>query len=202
MPKPFFAFILRYRYAIIFPVAVIEGPIVTMLSGFLVSLGYLSLIPTYILLLSGDLISDSLFYLLGRFGRDFLARMKSVRLSEERLEKLEEHYENHPRKTIIVAKISYGVGSFFLAAAGASKMAYGKFFEYVSIPNAVRTLVLLLVGFYFGSAWRHFGIYLRDYAIMAALLLALGYFIWFSFRKREAKFIERAIVKAGKKPFS
>ncbi len=150
MPRYFFRFLIQYKYAIIFPIAVVEGPVITMFSGFLVSLGYLSLVPTYFLLLFGDLISDSFFYLLGRFGRDFLSRRKFFRESERRLERVEEHYKKHPRKTIIVAKASYGVGSFFLAAAGAGKMGYGTFLEYILVPNAVRTLALLLIGFYFG----------------------------------------------------
>ena len=160
----------------IFPIATLEGPIITMVSGFLISLGILSFIPTLLVVFAGDLISDSFYYALGRRGRRFVERIKFLRVSPERLEKVEQHFEKHPGKTFLVSKASYGVGSLFLIAAGVSKMTYQKFLEYITPMNAVRSTILLLIGYYLGRAVRHSGTYLEYYTLGVIILLPIGYY--------------------------
>ena len=78
---------------------------------------------------------------------------------------------------MLVSKASYGVGSFFLIAAGVSKMAYQKFLEYITPMNAVRSTVLLLIGYYLGRAVRHSGTYLEYYTLGVIIILPIGYYI-------------------------
>ena len=161
----------------ILPVATIEGPIITMVSGFLISLGVLSFVPTFLVVFAGDMISDSFYFTLGARGRKFLERITFLKISEARLQKIEHHYEKHPGKTFLISKASYGVGSLFLIAAGASKMAYQTFLEYITPMNAVRSTILLLIGYFLGKAVRNSGIYLGYYTIGVIILLQIGYYI-------------------------
>ena len=82
----------HYGYAVLFPLAVIEGPAVSVLAGFAVSLGYLNGIAVFLVLLLGDVVGDALHYALGRWGRkSFIERWgKYVGLNYERVMKLEE----------------------------------------------------------------------------------------------------------------
>jgi membrane protein DedA with SNARE-associated domain len=162
---------------VIFPIATIEGPIITMVSGFLISLGILSFIPTFLVVFAGDMISDSFYFVLGARGRKFVERITFLRITEARLAKIEKHYEKYPGKTFLVSKASYGVGSLFLVAAGASKMAYQKFLEYITPMNAVRSTILLLIGYYLGRAVRYSGTYLEYYTLAVIILLPIGYYI-------------------------
>jgi membrane protein DedA with SNARE-associated domain len=175
--RQLFRFLIQYKYALIFPIATLEGPIITLVSGFLISLGILSFIPTLLVVFAGDLISDSFYYSLGKRGRSFVERIKFLRISEARLEKVEKHFEKYPGKTFIVSKMSYGVGSLFLVAAGVSKMSYQKFLEYITPMNAVRSTILLLIGYYLGKAVRYSGTYLAWYTGAVIILLPLGYYI-------------------------
>jgi membrane protein DedA with SNARE-associated domain len=175
--RQLFRFLIKYKYAVIFPIATLEGPVITLVSGFLVSLGILSFIPTFLVVFAGDIISDSFYYALGRRGRRFVERIKFLHLSPARLEKVEKHFEKHPGKTFMVSKVSYGVGSLFLVAAGISKMSYQKFLEYITPMNAVRSCALLLIGYYLGKAVRYSGTYLAYYTIGVLILLPVGYYI-------------------------
>jgi membrane protein DedA with SNARE-associated domain len=148
-----------------------------MISGFLISLGVLSFIPTFLVVFAGDMISDSFYFWLGARGRRFLERIKFLRITEARLAKLEKHYETHPGKTFLISKASYGVGSLFLIAAGASKMVYQKFLEYITPMNAVRSTILLLIGYFLGRAVRYSGTYLEWYTVGVIVLLPIGYYI-------------------------
>lgn len=177
MSRQLFRFLIQYKYALIFPIATLEGPIITLVSGFLISTGILSPIPTFLVVFAGDLISDSFYFWLGSRGRDFVERIKLLRISPARLEKVEQHYEKHPGKTFMVSKASYGVGSLFLVAAGASKMAYQKFLEYITPMNAVRSATLLLIGYFLGHAVRYSGTYLAWYTGAVIIILPIGYYI-------------------------
>jgi membrane protein DedA with SNARE-associated domain len=104
-------------------------------------------------------------------------RIKILRITPARLEKVEQHFEKHPGKTLLVSKASYGVGSLFLIAAGVSKMTYQKFLEYITPMNAVRSTLLLLIGYYLGKAVRYSDTYLAYYTVAVIILLPLGYYI-------------------------
>ena len=177
MSRQLFRFLIQYKYALIFPIATIEGPIITLVSGFLISIGILSPVPTFLVVFAGDLISDSFYFWLGSRGRHFVERIKFLHVSPARLEKVEQHFEKHPGKTLIVSKASYGVGSLFLVAAGASKMAYQKFLEYITPMNALRSTILLLIGYFLGRAVRHADVYLEYYTLAVIIILPIGYYI-------------------------
>ena len=85
--------------------------------------------------------------------------------------------KNIPGRHLIISKASYGVGSLFLIAAGVSKMAYQKFLEYITPLNAIRSTILLLIGYYLGRAVRHSGTYLEYYTLGVIILLPIGYYI-------------------------
>jgi len=177
-------FFIKYKYEAIFPVAVAEGPIITIISGFLVSRGDLSLFPSLLVVFLGDVFSDSAFYLAGKGGRHIIKYLKFLHISEERLERLENQFKSAPWKTMIVAKISYGLGTVFMIASGASRMSFKKFLEYILSLDFVRSSILLAIGFYFGRAAVHFGPkYLQYYIIAVIVLIPLGYLIYRKFRK-------------------
>src|ERR1700743_2846911 len=58
----------RYGYAVILPIAVIEGPAMAMVAGALAAAGELNPYSACILLILADLVGDALYYGLGRFG--------------------------------------------------------------------------------------------------------------------------------------
>ena len=54
-------FFIKYKYQAIFPIAVMEGPIISIISGFLVSRGRLSLLPALLVVFFGDVVSAKPF---------------------------------------------------------------------------------------------------------------------------------------------
>ncbi len=169
-------FFIKYKYQAIFPIAVVEGPIISIISGFLVSRGQLSLLPALFVVFFGDLISDIVFYMVGRGGRHALQHVKFLRVTDEHLEKIENRYHLHPWKTMIVAKVAYGLGSAFMFAAGAVRMSWGRFLEYVVSLNFIRSAVLLYIGYYFGKAALRYGpTYLWYYTLGVLIIVPTLY---------------------------
>lgn len=183
LPQEVLDFLVLYRYAIIFPLAIAEGPLTTVLGGVLVSLGCLDFAPVLAIVIAGDIIADIVYYFLGRSGRDIIHKIKFIKIPEERIKHLEDHYINHPWKTMIVGKLSYGLGAIFLVASGAARMPFRKFMELIASLTIIKSSLLLLAGYYFGKASIYLTGYLRYYSLAIVSVLIIGYIV---FKKMKA----------------
>jgi len=181
-PAQIIALFIHYKYLILFPVVVVEGPIATIIAGFLTSMGYFNFLLAYVLVVIADIIGDVLYYFIGRYGREkFIKRWGHLLgLGWERVEKLEKHFKEHAGKTLVLGKLSHGVGGYVLVAAGIAKYPLKDFVKFNLIATWPKSLFLFLIGFYFGESYTKIAKYL-DYTafgtIAIALLLILVYLI-------------------------
>jgi membrane protein DedA with SNARE-associated domain len=184
-------FLAHYKYFAIFPVAVIEGPIITIITGFLVSRGVFSFLGGFLVVFLGDAISDTVYYYIGKGGRKYIHKFRFLGITDERVAKVEDQYERAPWKTMIVAKISYGLGSVFMVASGVSKMSFNRFLLFMGVLNAARSLGLMLLGFYFGRiALRFSQKYLGYYTIVIILVVPLVYLLFKKWKKKQLPVLE------------
>ena len=51
---------------------VIEGPIITILSGFLISSGHLNAIAAFLMIIAGELTGDTIYYKIGNMSKGHL----------------------------------------------------------------------------------------------------------------------------------
>ena len=172
----------QYRYAILFPLVVVEGPITTVAAGFLASLGYMRVWLALAVIVAGDVGGDMLYYALGRYGgRRVIDRWGHyVGATSERVMHVERHFERHAGKTLMLGKLSHGVGGIFLLAAGVAKMPFGRFSWYTFLATLPKSALLILIGFYFGQSYERITKYADFSAIgvvAIAVLLVIGYFI-------------------------
>src|SRR5450432_4605817 len=58
----------QYKYLLLFPLAIVEGPIIAVIAGFLCINGFLNLFIVYPIIVAGDLIGDTICYFLGLWG--------------------------------------------------------------------------------------------------------------------------------------
>lgn len=146
--------LIDFRYLVLFPIVVLEGPIITVIAGFLASLGKLNLFIAYFVVVFGDLTGDSIYYVIGRFGKETIISRwgKMFGLSDERIYNLEKHFENNGGKTMLLGKLSHGVGAAFLVAAGIAKMPFRRFFWYNFLGTLPKSLFLIVIGYYYGQA--------------------------------------------------
>lgn len=173
-----FLWILQYKYLVIFPFSVFEGPIITIISGFLASAGMLNFWVVYAVVVGGDLFSDNMYYVMGRFGRQkFIDKYgKYFGLHPERVAKMELHFQNHPWKIFTFGKFAHGTGSIILVAAGISRVPYFKFIGYNIPTTLLNSMLMLVIGFYFGHAYKTIDTYLGYYVIGVLILVLIAYF--------------------------
>jgi membrane protein DedA with SNARE-associated domain len=169
------ALLATYKYILLFPISIVEGPIVSVIAGLLCSTGVLSLPVVYAVLIAGDMVGDTLYYSIGRWGgRPFIKKWGYIfGLHENRVIAMENHFKNHPGKTLLVGK-TQAIGGLFLAAAGLSKMSYPLFMWFNLIGTTVKSLILLLIGYSIGHAYKLIDKYLGYYAIIASVIFMAG----------------------------
>jgi len=184
----------KFKYFLLFPIVVIEGPIITVIAGYLSQQKILNFFIAYIVVIISDLVGDALYYTMGRWGRNGLIDKwgKYIGLSRERISSLDIHFEKHSGKTILLSKLAHGVGAIILVAAGASGMPFGKFIFYNFVGSIPKSLALMIVGYFFGHAYNKINEYFDSagLAILGITILAIIiYFINRSLKKKlEKKF--------------
>lgn len=180
--------LLVYKYFFLFPVAVLEGPIISVIGGFLVAGGVFHFWITYAVLIAGDIVGDTFYYLIGYWGRAGLINRWGhlIGLTPERLHTIEKHFHHHAGKTLLGGKFSQVAGGGILVAAGAAKMRYSKFIGYNLIATIPKSFALLLLGYYFGEAYAQIDKYFSYAAWALGGALILGVLIyWFIKRKKK-----------------
>jgi membrane protein DedA with SNARE-associated domain len=184
--------LLQYRYAILFPLVIIEGPIVTVLAGFLASLGQMNFWICFPLVVVGDVIGDVFMYAQGRWGGKPAVEKwgHHFGIKPEIIGRLEEHFKKHPGKTLIFGKISHFFGGPVLIAAGMARVKISQFLWFNILGTIPKSLFLLLVGFYFGEAYARFDKFLTFAGWAAASLVVLGIAVYFIVSKVSKKYLK------------
>ncbi len=173
------------KYLIIFVLAVIEGPVLTMLCGFLVLLGEVNPFIAFVFILLGDLVGDSLYYLLGKWSRarKSLKLMRFLGITRARLQLIEQHFKKKPIKIMALGKAAHGIGPVALIAAGLAHFPYGEFLLVNLVLTAIKSFVLMLVGYYSGHAYSQVSSALDWVAFAAITAFLIMYFVFLYFTK-------------------
>jgi len=186
-----------YKYLILFPIVVVEGPIITVIAGFLTSLGFFNFSLAYAVIVVGDITGDSLYYALAYHGRYRLIDRWGhyIGLTVERVQKFEHYFEDHSARLIIFGKFAYALEVPFLIGAGLAKVPYRKFLLYTLLPSLPKSLLFLLIGYYFGRSYAKISTYL-DYTALGTIALALVLVaVYFIVKKISKKYSNKNIPK-------
>jgi membrane protein DedA with SNARE-associated domain len=193
-PEHITALLLEYRYWVLIPLTFIEGPIIAFVAGTLASTGFFNLYFLGALFFVRDVGLDLVYYAIGHYGGKtrFAKRMLTrLHIDSEHLGHVRELWQTHPGKTMFVGKISYGVASAFIVVAGMVKMPLRQFVLWGSVVAVAQYGGLLLLGYFFGSA---FGASIEkilhsiEYVLLGFAVVVGGYYI-FTFYLRE-KFLK------------
>jgi len=184
-----FVLLLAYRYWILFPLALVEGPVVSIIAGLLVAHGTFALLPTFIIIFLGDSIPDALFYVIGRLSHrgNFLKRFgHRFGITEHRLAAMERLWQHHTAKSVMLSKWAYGLSTPLLLSAGLVRLPARKYFSYVVPLAMAQSAALLAIGYYFGSSYQIISKYIEGAGWIISAGVAVFLFIYF-FASRYAK---------------
>lgn len=188
-PQDLLSILEHYKYWLVFPIAVFEGPIISVISGFLVHLKHFNIYIIYPLLIIADLVGDSLYYLIGRFGGRSITFKKFGKYfgyNDEYERYIEEHFVKHPAKTLLSAKFTHGLGGTVQATAGIARMDYFQFIKWNLIGQVPKSLVLIIIGYYLGESYEKINGYL-EYIALFTISIFVFIVLYFLVSKRLKK---------------
>lgn len=182
--------ILDYRYWILIPLSLIEGPVVAFIAGTLAATGFFSFPILAVLFFIRDLGMDLVCYAIGHYGgRTKLAErmLAKLEITPDHLDHVRGIWARRPGLTMFVGKLSYGISAAFIVAAGMIHMPLKKFIYYGSIIAVAQYGTLLLLGYFLGVGVGGSMVRIIEnvqYVILFATVAISGYYI-FTWRMRK-----------------
>lgn len=166
--------------AILLPLSILEGPIVTVLAGYAAKLGIFRVAVAFTIVVLGDIVGDSMLYLLGRRGlrripERWLARLGLV---PDRLAALTEHFATQGGRTLILGKITHSAGAAVLVAAGLARMPFWQFLWYNLLGTLPKSAVFLALGYVLGEAATRLGPTIAEGSMVLLVVIAVGGAAW------------------------
>jgi len=179
------AFLAAHGLALLLPLSIIEGPLVSLLAGVLCAQGVLAWQWVLPLLVLGDLLGDLLYYAIGRFSHGGLHRLAiRLRLPVQRGEAWADRVAAHATRMLLIGKWTHVIGALVLIAAGAARIGLARFLIINLLATVPKSALLLGAGAALGA---HAGTILQQFGyVMPALLLAGALALWIVFRRRHA----------------
>jgi membrane-associated protein len=162
--------LIAYGSALILPLAVIEGPLVSIAAGFLSASGYFDWALALFLLICGDLIGDVVYYWIGRTGRTpMVGLLRRLGVSSTVTPEMQRHLTEHSTKMLFIGKWTQSIGIVVLIGSGMLRLPLSRFILVNLVATVPKSLVLFGLG-YFAS---HYYMDLAQHAVITTLTLAL-----------------------------
>jgi len=144
------AYIIHFGYIIILLATFFAGEAILVLAGFLAHNGYLSFRLVVLVAFSGSLVSDQLYYFLGRSkGLAYLDKYPSLKKKSERIRALMHRHQN---LVIILFRFVYGIRSITPFIVGVSNVPPLKFLLLNAFGALTWAFTLTSLGYVFGHA--------------------------------------------------
>ncbi len=167
--------LIKFKYLILLPIIIIEGPFATVISGFLIATGVFNVFIAYPIIILGDVISDSIFYFVGRLSHNSITKwILYFGVTSENLENAKKYFNKKSTRAIVASKFIHGIGVSGLMVSGMLKIPFLKYLRVCLITDILQFGVLLAIGYFFGQAYARIGIYLNDYAKIMSVLAVVA----------------------------
>jgi membrane-associated protein len=127
------------------------GDTLLLSAGIFVATGKLSLITVIPVIALAAIAGDNVGYHIGkRYGRRLFRKPDGILFRQQYVAQAEVFYEKHGNKAVLLAHFVPIVRTFAPAVAGVARMNYKKYVLYDAIGDTAWTIILTLIGYWFG----------------------------------------------------
>ncbi len=173
-------------YLLVFIIGIIEGPIITILAGFLAAQHYFSMYALFLLFIVADFVGDIPYYAIGKYaGSRWIKKWAGwFGIDEAQMETVAADFNKHDIKLLLFAK-TQAIGGIFLAAAGFARMNFWRFSIINALGDVIKVPAFLVIGYYFGYPYMSIDGYIGKIAVISTALVVVA--SMFLFRKVYSK---------------
>jgi len=169
----------------------VPGETILLIAGYFASTGEFNIALVMIIAASGAIVGDNIGFAIGHhYGRGFLLRVgRFFFLTPKRLAHMENYFESHGNKTILVARFITGLRVFAALLAGASRKMPWRVFVLYNMAGAVLwSVVITTLGYLFGASLPLLVKWVgRSGTILLIAAVVIGVIVWRVRRHRASK---------------
>jgi membrane-associated protein len=169
--------VIQHGYPLLFIIMLIEGPVITAAAAFAAALHYMNIWIVLLISVLANFIPDIAYYAIGYWGRETFVNKYGhyLGITPEHVARVEKLAGEHSGKSLFIIKMVPFLATPGLILVGATKMEIKKYALWsiaIIIPSS---LLYLIIGYYFGTAYVTIDKYLHlgGYLIAAALVIIL-----------------------------
>lgn len=177
-----FPFVFAHKNWFLFIGSAVEGLNVMILGGFLISVNSIRFLPTFLILLSGDMLNGYAWYAVGYYAGskpiDKWGRSKPR--SKKIIDKVQAYFERYSGKALVITRFTFSLTIATLIMAGSLKYNLRKFAWYNFVGAVLWVMVTLFIGYFFGQSYKFFFVYLANFTYALVFLggaIAIVYII-------------------------
>lgn len=158
-----------WSYILLAILVMVEGPVATLAGAVACSAGLMKPIWVFTAAAGGNLLADSLWYVLGYMGKlEWLERYgKWFGLRQSMIYRFTRDIQKHAVKLLVVAKLTMGLVIPTLVAIGLARVSVRRWGFWLVLAETLWTGTLLFLGY-------HFGVYLQTLERGVELIALVG----------------------------
>lgn len=178
-----------YGLLILAPLAVLEGPVVSVVSGYLARLGLVGLPLVFGVLVLADLAGDLLLYGLGRQGRAGVALPWLARfgVTRRRLARTLRAFRKNDARILVLGKLTHSAGFAVLLAAGMARMPVLRFLMLNLLATLPKVAICLALGWWLGAVSDRVGNWMMGLTALVVVCLLVFAAFHFNSRRRSER---------------
>jgi membrane protein DedA with SNARE-associated domain len=168
----------------------VPGETILLIAGYFASTGKFHLGLVMLVAATGAVIGDNIGFAIGHhFGRNVLLRVgRFFFLTPKRFEYMENYFERHGNKTILVARFITGLRVFAALLAGASKMPWRVFIVFNVAGAVLWSVVITTLGYLFGQSLPLLVKWVgRSGTVLLISAIVIGIIVWRVRKHRQGK---------------
>ena len=165
-------FLIEHGGALILPLSVIEGPVVSIVTGFLSAQGYFTWYWAFCLLVCGDLIGDMIYYWVGISGGTSLLRLcRWFGLRGTVSPELRRDLKQNATRMLLIGKWTHSIGCLVLIGSGMLRLPLPRFLLVNLLATIPKSAVLLGLGYFAGE---NYPLLEQHYVLATVTLCVVG----------------------------
>jgi membrane protein DedA with SNARE-associated domain len=160
----------------------VPGETILLVAGYFASTGEFNIALVMMIAASGAVVGDNIGFAIGHhYGRSFLLRVgRFFFLTPKRLAYMENYFERHGNRTILIARFITGLRVFAALLAGASRKMPWRVFALYNMAGAILwSVVITTLGYLFGASLPLLVKWVgRSGTILLIAAIVIGVIVW------------------------
>ncbi len=165
----------KWNYLVLAALVIVEGPVATLIGAGLAAVGILKPLAVFIVASISNMLSDFLWYYLGRLGGQKRLKyiLRKVGAQEEMVNVFMAKMHQHVWKVLFTAKITLSFSIPALVSAGIMGISWRKVLMALLPAEILWTGSLVVAGYYFGQFIQRFEQGVRVIGIVGGVAFAI-----------------------------